>query len=99
MIEPVIPCLCGGLGGLLIGVLFPRIGIGRPVDFLAGVIGGLIGGRILASFGLADALPPGLGTGMPEGTLAPLAQAMAAGAISGAAMQVLAGLVLRITRK
>lgn len=86
LIPMIIQLVSGGAGGLGAGKLLPNMSLGNVGNVIAGVVGGGIGGQLLAMFGI-DFSGAG-GTDM-SGILASLA----GGGVGGGALMAIVGAI------
>lgn len=86
LIPMIIQLVSGGAGGLGAGKLMPKASLGTIGNVIAGVVGGGVGGQLLAMFGI-DFSGAG-GTDM-SGILASLA----GGGVGGGALMAIVGVI------
>ncbi|MGV1015444.1 MAG: hypothetical protein ACOYB4_10780 [Methyloceanibacter sp.] len=85
LINLVIQALAGAAGGAGAGKTLPDLSMGKPVDAIAGAIGGGVVGSILATaFGAADAAGIDIAT---------LARDIVGGGVGGAAVVAIIGAI------
>lgn len=94
IVSLLIQLVSGAVGGNLAGTMFKDINLGTLGNSIAGIVGGGLGGQILAA--LLPALVKAAGSGLDFGAI--IAQ-IASGGVGGGVLMVIVGLIKQMMAK